>query len=975
MDRPNHPGREAARRSPVDRAALESDLRRRVDGEVRFDDGSRALYATDASNYRFTPLGVVLPKTPEAVVEALAACRAHGAPVTPRGDGTALAGQTCNASVIIDFTKYMNRILEIDPDRKIARVQPGVILDHLRRSAERHHLTFGPDPATHRHNTLGGMIGNNSCGVHSVMAGKTVDNTESLDVVTYDGLRMTVGPTPDEELDRIVAEGGRRGQIYATMKEIRDRCADLIRKRYPKIPRRVSGYNFDQLLPENGFHVARALVGTEGTCVTVLEATLRLVHSPPGRALLVLGYSDVYHAADHIMEILGFGPVGLEGLDDLLVDYMKKKGLHPQDAKLLPDGAGWLLAEFGADTLDQARDKARSVMDALKKVNSPPSMKLYTDKAEEDLVWQVRESGLGATANVPGLPLMWDGWEDSAVPPEKLGGYLRDFRSLLDRFGYQCSLYGHFGQGCVHCRISFDYFTRDGIRTYMAFIENAADLVVRYGGSLSGEHGDGQSRAMLLPKMFGPELVDAFRDFKRAWDPEGKMNPGKVVDAHRPDQDLRIGDHYNPWHPATHFTFRDDEESFPRATIRCVGVGQCRRFDDNVFMCPSFLVSKEERHTTRGRAHSLFEMFEGRLLDQTWRNKEVQEALELCLACKGCKKECPVNVDIAMYKSEFHSHYYRHRLRPRHAYTMGLIGWLGPLGSRFPRLANAVAQGRLTRGAAKALAGIDAERSFPTFARRSFARWARGRKPAHPDGPPAFLFVDVFNDVFYPMTVRSALAVLERFGFRVLLPERRLPSVRPLLHYGMLNWARRELEKVVAALSPVVRRDIPVVFLEPSTAAVYRDELPALWPQDEDGRRLTKNAYLFGEFLRARDLRPPKVGGRIIYHAHCHEKAVLDPDATRDLFKRMDVSFDEPQATCCGMAGSFGFESGHYEVSQKVANLYLFPAIRSAPPETPIVCEGFSCRTQIHQGTGRAPLHLAEFVWKAMEASPRPETG
>jgi FAD/FMN-containing dehydrogenase len=509
----------------VDAQGLEAELRRHIRGEVRSDDGSRALYATDGSNYRQAPIGAVIPRTIDDVLETMAAARRYGAPVLARGCGTSLAGQCCNVAVVMDFSKYLHNVLEIDPARRRARVQPGTILDDLRHAAEQYHLTFGPDPATHNHCTLGGMIGNNSCGVHSVMAGRTADNVEELEVLTYDGLRLRVGRTSDEELEQIIRAGGRRGEIYAQLKALRDRYADLIRARYPKIPRRISGYNLDELLPESCFHVARALVGSESTCVTVLEATLRLVHSPPARSLLVLGYPDVYAVGDHIPEVMEAGPVGCEGLDDRLIGYLQKKGMRAAEVAMLPPGNGWLLVEFGGEDKQESDAHARRLIERLKRQNHPPSMKLFDDPREEHKLWEVRESGLGATANVPGMRDTWPGWEDSAVPPDKLGGYLRDLRKLFDKHGYECSLYGHFGQACVHVRIDFDLVTQAGIDNYLSFLNEAADLVISYGGSLSGEHGDGQARAALLPKMYGPELMQAFREFKHIWDTAWKMNP------------------------------------------------------------------------------------------------------------------------------------------------------------------------------------------------------------------------------------------------------------------------------------------------------------------------------------------------------------------------------------------------------------------------------------------------------------------
>ncbi len=674
---------------PVDSFAqageLEHELKRVVKGEVRFDRGSRALYSSDGSNYRQIPIGLVVPRDDDDVIATVGACRKFGAPVLPRGAGTSLAGQTCNVAVILDFTKYMNKILEINPDAGFARVQPGVVLDTLRNRAEKSQLTFGPDPSTHSRCTLGGMIGNNSCGTHSLLAGKTVDNVIELRILLYDGTQMTVGTVNGEaDIDSIIAQGGRRGAIYSRLRDLRDQYADQIRAKYPNIPRRVSGYNLDQLLPENGFNVAKALVGTEGTCMIVLEAKLRLIQSPQHRALVCLGYSDTFEAADHVPEILPLNPIGLEGFEGSIVDGLRKK--KAPNLELIPEGRGFLLVEFGSNDPAEADAAARRLIEQLKRSADPPNMRLYT-KAEARHVWKLRESGPRAAAAAPGMPPEWEGWDDAAVPPEKLGNYLRDIRKLLDEYNYQTSFYGHFGHGCIHMRVSFDLQSEQGIRNYMEFVERAADLVVGYGGSLSGEHGDGQSRGALLPKMFGPELIEAFGEFKSTWDPDNKMNPNKVVNAYLPTENLRLGADYKPNDPKTYFKFPDDDGSFAKAGLRCIGLGECRK-QDSGSMCPSYMVTLEEEHSTRGRAHMLFEVLQGEVLRDGWKDEHVKKALDLCLACKACKSECPTNVDVATYKAEFLAHYYEEKRRPLHAYAFGMIDRWAALGSNVPWLAN-----------------------------------------------------------------------------------------------------------------------------------------------------------------------------------------------------------------------------------------------------------------------------------------------
>ena len=596
--------------------ALKRRLRDQSGLDVRFDEGTRALYAIDGSNYRQVPIGVVLPRDAGQIERTVVICREFGAPILSRGGGTSLAGQCCNTAVIMDMSRHYNRVLSIDAERRLARVQPGLVLDELQKAAAPQGLLFGPDPATHDHCTLGGMLGNNSCGIHSVMAQvagngpRTSDNVHSMEVLTGDGFRLTVGETSPVELDAIIRAGGRRGEIYRRLKALRDVYADEIRRRYPRIPRRVSGYNLDELLPDRGFHVARALVGSESTCVTILEATLMLLPRPRVRSLLILGYPTVYQAGDHVPDILEFEPIGLEGIDGELVDYMRKRGLNSSDVAILPPGDAWLFVEFGGDSKEESDGQARLLMDRLKGRAGTPSMKLFEDEEEERKMWQVRESGLGATAFVPGMRPAYPGWEDSSVPPDRVGQYLRSLRALLRKYDYQAALYGHFGQGCIHCRIDFDLSSAEGLARYRAFVGEAADLVISLGGSLSGEHGDGQARGELLPRMFGDALMNAFREFKSIWDPEGRMNPGKLIDARPMLSDLRLGTSHDPWKPETRFRFPEDEGDFSQATLRCVGVGKCRR-DEGGTMCPSYRVTREEMHSTRGRAHLLYEMIEG----------------------------------------------------------------------------------------------------------------------------------------------------------------------------------------------------------------------------------------------------------------------------------------------------------------------------------------------------------------------------
>jgi len=947
-------------------AELEHELQRVVRGEVRFDRGSRALYATDASNYRQFPIGLVVPRDSADVVAAVAACREFGAPVLPRGAGTSLAGQSCNVAVVLDFTKYMNQILELNVEERFARVQPGLVLDTLRDGAEAHGLTFAPDPSTHNRCTIGGMIGNNSCGTHSLLGGKTVDNVEELKVLLYDGTQITVGTTSAAELDGIVREGGRRGRIYAKLQVIRDQYADLVRSRFPRIPRRVSGFNLDELLPENGFHVARALVGSEGTCVTVLEAKLKLIHSPPHRALVGLGYKDAFLAADHVPEILNFHPIGLEGFEGSMVDGLQKKGAPNLD--LLPEGRGYLLVEFGSDDPGQCHETAKKLIEHIKRLPGPPAARLYT-KPEARAVWQIREAGPRAAAFAPGALPQWDGWDDAAVAPEKLGPYLRDLRALLNAFNYQAAFYGHFGHGCIHMRVSFDLQSENGIRKYGEFIDRAADLVLSYGGSLSGEHGDGQSRAALLPKMFGPELMKAFAEFKSAWDPTNGMNPHKVIDPYLPTENLRLGADYKPLTPATNFKFPEDDGSFAKAAQRCIGLGACRK-NDTGSMCPSYMVTLEEEHSTRGRAHMLFELLQGEIIKRGWGDTQVKESLDLCLACKACKSECPANVDIATYKAEFLSHFYESNRRPLFAHAFGKIDkWLRAAAFS-PRAANFFSHAPGFSHIMRTALRLAPERQIPSLAPASFLQsFRKNRRKSVSLTAPAgarevILWVDTFNNYFHPETVRAALDVLTHAGFAVTIPAQQPCCGRPLYDFGMLDEAKRYLERILEIFARPIDAGTPIVVLEPSCASVFRDELQNLFPDYPRASRLRSQMSLLSEFLEryAAGYEPPRLPRKVLLHGHCHQKALMKMTHAESLIRKMGAELQSLDSGCCGMAGPFGFERDKYSIAQAAGERVLLPAVRQASPDTLIVSDGFSCREQILQSTGRRALHLAEAI-------------
>ncbi len=970
----SRPSKPPAYSPAADAAALEAELRRNLEGEVRFDSGTKAMYAVDASNYRQVPIGVVVPKSKEDVVQTVAACRKYGVPVLSRGGGTSLAGQCCNVAIVIDWSKYMHGVLEVNTRERWARVLPGTVCDELRDRALEESgqmLVWGPDPATHNHCCFGGMIGNNSCGAHAQMSGKTDTNIEELEVLLYDGTRATLGWMNHEEMEQRIAQGGRWGEIFGGLKRLREKYERLIREKYPPIPRRVSGYNLDQLIPgEDGrFNVARSLVGSEGTLVTILEAKCRLIDAKMERVIVVLGYPDVYEAADHVLDILPFEPTALEGIDYRLYENIEKKGgPHRKFLGLLPEGKGWLMAEFGADKKEEALELARRAMEALKSKPGTPSMRLFTEKADRQHIWEVRESGLGATAFVPGEPDTWPGWEDSAVAPDKLGGYLREVRALFNKYGYNPALYGHFGQGCVHCRVDFDVRSETGIRKWRSFMEEATDLCVKYGGSLSGEHGDGQARGEFLKKMFGDELIEAFREFKSIWDPDWKMNPGKVVDPYRMDENLRLGANYHPWEPATHFKFPEDGGSFAHAALRCVGIGKCRRKegtkpgDDT--MCPSFMVTHEERHTTRGRARHLWEMLHGDVITDGWHDESVKESLDLCLSCKGCKGDCPVNVDMATYKAEFLSHYWEGRIRPRHAYAFGLVDQWARLASISPGIVNLFTQTPGLSAIAKKAAGMPLQRRIPTFAPETFKSWFKKRGVRNSGKRKVILWADTFNNYFFPETAQAAVEVLEGMGYQVQVPMQHLCCGRPLYDYGFLERAKVYLNRVLDAVDGEISAGTPMVVLEPSCCSVFRDELNGLLPESARAHRLMENTFTLSEFLEKNDGEHllPKVKRKALVQGHCHHKAIMRLDAEDAVMKKIGLDFQVLPSGCCGMAGSFGFEEDKYEVSVAVGEHSLLPAVRKEGLSTLIVADGFSCREQISQHTGRHALHLAEVL-------------
>ncbi|MEV7087602.1 FAD-binding and (Fe-S)-binding domain-containing protein [Streptomyces sp. NPDC093085] len=1005
-------------------------------GEVDFGAAARALMTMDASNYRRVPVGVVTPRDAADVAAALAVCRDHSVPVVPRGAGTSIAGQATGVGVIMDLTRHLRTIVSLDPEARTAVVQPGVVLDDLRAAARPYGLTFGPDPSTHSRCTLGGMIGNNSCGAHSVAWGTTADNVRRLEVLTYGGETLTLGQgwRPERASEHASEHASRRpperapeygseralerpserfpglpGPLGAPrgLEALVKRNLALLRTGFPDaMPRRISGYALDALLPERGTDLARAFCGSEGTLGVVTEATVRLVEAPAARALAVLGYPDESAAAEAAAGLLPYGPLTVEGMAEDLVP-----GGHD-----LPRGGAWLFVETGGASAAEARARAEEILRAADALDAV----VVTGPAEQRALWRVREDAAGTATRMPDGGEAWPGWEDCAVPPARLGSYLREFRSLLTEHGLRGTPYGHFGDGCVHVRIDFDLLSEEGVRRFRRFSEEVADLVVAHGGSLSGEHGDGLARAELLPKMYGPELVALFAEFKDLWDPDGGLNPGVLARPARLDENLRFA--VLPREPVpVAFGYPHDGPAggdFPAAVRRCVGVAKCRvagpSSGDGV-MCPSFRATGEERHSTRGRARLLHEMLAGEVVRDGWRSPEVRDALDLCLSCKGCRSDCPVGVDMATYKAEFLHHHYAGRRRPAAHYAMGwLPRWLR-LAAPFAGVLNAAARVRPLAALAKRLAGIAPERPIPALATETFSHWLRERDPgsgtagpgaAGPGaagsdtavpgtaGPRVVLWPDTFTEHLSPSVGRAAVRVLEAAGLTPLTPDapfspsptpaaRRTPGPRvccglTYVSTGQLDRARTVMRRTLDVLEPLLDAGLPVVVLEPSCAAALTTDLPELLGDDPRAPRLAAAVRTFAQTLEeyAPDWHPPRLNRPAAGQTHCHQHAVLGDEADRRLRERAGLTGDL-SGGCCGLAGNFGFERGHYDVSVACAEDQLLPAVRAAEqagqgtdgtPGAEILADGFSCRTQLAHLNGTRARHLAEVLADALEA-------
>ncbi|EYR63615.1 hypothetical protein N866_19310 [Actinotalea ferrariae CF5-4] len=971
----------------VSAADLVHELRRAVGGEVDDATRRRAEYSTDASNYRVVPQVVVFPRDTDDLLAVSEVARRTGSALTLRGGGTSVAGNAIGPGIVVDTSRHLTAVREIDPETRTAVVEPGVVMSALQAAARPHGLRFGPDPSTQNRATLGGMIGNNACGPHAVAYGRTADNVVALDVVDGHGRRFTAG-AGSGALDPVP---GLAGLVTANLQ--------TIRTEFGRFGRQVSGYSLEHLLPERGADLAKFLVGTEGTLVTLLGATVRLVPIADAAVLVVLGYADMPSAADAVPALLAHEPLAIEGLDARLVDVVRR---HKGEAHVpaLPEGAGWLMVEMGGATREEALDRARAmVADA-----AAVSAQVVPAGPEAASLWQIRADGAGLGGRTPSGAQAWPGWEDAAVPPERLGAYLRDFDALMARHGVDGLPYGHFGDGCIHVRLDVPLERADDVPGFRAFMTEAAQLVTSYGGSLSGEHGDGRARGELLSLMYTPAALDAFAQVKHLFDPADVLNPGVVVAPRPIDADLRRP-HAAPLPRATGFAFAHDDGDFTTAVHRCVGVGKCRADSSAAggFMCPSYLATRDEKDSTRGRARVLQEMANGSVVGDGWRSKEVHEALDLCLSCKACSSDCPAGVDMAQYKAEVLHRTYQGRLRPVNHYALGwLPRWSALVGRlRLARPANAVLGVRPIAQLVLALGGMDTRRSIPRFAEVPFRAWwaqesRTGRThrnqgvgeattaatSSHATGGVdvarrVVLWSDSFSDGFDPDVPRAMIAVLRDAGYEVIVPDQPACCGLTWISTGQLDGARRRLTDLLAVLGPYAVNGIPIVGVEPSCTAVLRSDLLDLLPDDPRAAAVARATRTLAELLTAPapvgpdGWVPPRLDGvEVLAQPHCHHHSVMGYQ--QDLALLQDAGAHvRALAGCCGLAGNFGMEKGHYDVSVAVAERALLPALRDLTPGTVLLADGFSCRTQADQLAGAAGVHLAQLL--AERLGPRPQ--
>jgi FAD/FMN-containing dehydrogenase/Fe-S oxidoreductase len=968
------------RRASVD--ALRRDLQGAIEGDVRFDAISRALYSTDASVYQIQPLGVVVAKSRDDVVQAVGICARHRCPVTMRGGGTSQAGQAIGSGLVIDTSKYFNRILEVNPAERWARVEPGVVLDQLNAALRPHDLRFAPDISTASRATVGGMMANNSAGARSVLYGKTIDHVLEQQVVLSDGSLAHFRPLERCELDEICARDSLEGACYREVRQTVRASLDEIERRYQKVLRRVGGYNLDALVaacaPDGAapFNMAKLIVGSEGTLAVVLEAKLALVPLPRAKAVLAIQFGDLLEALAATPAILAHHPSAIEVMDRFILDHTKQSAALERLKRTFIDGdpGALLCVEIYADTKDELTPRLDAIERDLTARRLGYRYHRALDPAAQGAIWSLREAALGLSMAMKGDAKSLSFVEDTAVAPEKLRDYIDAFLQMIRRHGTDAGVYAHASVGCLHVRPVVNMKTEAGLRQFEAIASASADLVLEYGGALSGEHGDGLVRSCFMERMFGPVLYEAFRHIKQTFDPHGLLNPGKIVDAPPLTANLRYGPGYRSLQPVTFFDY-SEHGGLPGAVEMCSGLGACRKTLEGT-MCPSYMATREEAHSTRGRANVLRLAMSGRLGEAGLGDEGVRQVLDLCLECRACKAECPVGVDVARFKSEFLADYWRRHGTPIRAHLLGHVHSMSRWGSRFAPLSNAIARNALVRALNEQVIGIDRRRTPPAWTSRSFAKTFgkhRRRSAAAPPGRTdrtVALFNDTFTNYYSPAIGMAGLQVLEIAGLDVELAPVACCG-RPLISQGLLAAARRQAASSVDGLYPLAERGVPIVFFEPSCLSAIREDVPSLLRGDVQRRaqRVADRAVLFEELLereweagRVRlDLGdgPPQ----ILLHGHCHQKAMGRLAPAKALLGRIPgATVVDLDAGCCGMAGAFGYAREHFDVSRAIGERRLLPAARTLRDGAVLVASGTSCRHQVADFTGVRALHAAELI-------------
>ena len=958
-----------------ERQDIADELTRRVDGEVRFDPYSRLLYSTDASIYQMEPIGVVIPRTTDDVQAVVEFAAGEGIPVLPRSGGTSLAGQTVNHAIVLDFSKYLNNVLEVNAEESWARVQPGIILEQLTKQVANHGLQYAPDPTTANRACVGGGIGNNTCGAHSVIYGKTLDHINELDVILSDGSRAHFAPLTASELESRLSAGGLEGDIYRGVMRIAAEQQEEIDRTYAKIQRRVSGYNLDEFVPQAGLtgpvNLARMVVGSEGTLCVVTEAKVNLVARPTMTSLSVLHFRSVFDASEATMKVLGHDPSSVELIDKMILDRCREAlGQSRLLSFIEGDPGAMLLVEFYGENEAELTRK----MDALQKdIGLAYACVNIMDRAGQAAVWNVRKGGLGLLMSIRGdakpIPFV----EDPAVDPSVMGDFVRRFDEIVTSHGTTAGYYGHAAVGCLHIRPMISLKNREGIDKMVSIGDAVSDLIKEFGGSMSGEHGDGIVRGVWTRKMFGDRIYNAFRELKHTWDPQDIMNPGKIIDTPLMTENLRYGSAYEPIHLETKLDFTSDF-GFSGAVEMCNGMGACRKLDGT--MCPSFMATRDEEHSTRGRANLLRAALSGRMpegAEGSITDKRLHDALDLCLECKACKAECESGVDMAKLKYEFLNRYQERHGVPLRSRLFGNINALNRLGSRYAPMTNWIAGNGLGKALVSALLGISSRRQQPRFARQSLPDWFaqrdRSRLSAAKFGAVA-LYNDTFMNYNYPEIGIAAVELLEAAGYEVQLVNGGCCG-RPMISKGMLDQARELARSNIAGLYDYARQGIPIVGCEPSCLLTLRDEYPEFVPE-EQARVVAENSFLIDEFLaKAKsddrlDLTFKDVEKRVLFHGHCHQKAMVGTEHSLAALRLVPgYEVELINAGCCGMAGSFGFEKEHYDISMQIGGLALFPSIESKP-DWEVAVMGVSCRQQVEHGTGRKARHLVEMLRDAV---------